>query len=471
MRDDFDSYNDENDYTASLDRFEKMLKANETYFFDVEEFEILVDHYLDKSDTEKAKKALDISLLQHPTSSNLKLKKAQYLAAIHKPNEALAILNALELLEPFNDEIYSVKAGIHSQLRQHLKAIESFYKALKLISEKSEQTNIKISIAFEYENLGQFDKAIDILKKLLIANPENETVLYELAFCYNLKNDTEGSIEFFSAFIDDYPYNYSAWYNLGVAYNRANLFEKAIDAYDFTLAIKEDFASAYFNKANSLALLEEYHKAIEIYKETFEYEEPDATTYYYIGECYEKLENPELALANYYKATKLDPFHSDAWAGLAVISETEDKNQSAVFYIKKALELENNNSEYWYIYGDVLAKMGLHDEALISYNKVIEYDEKNDDIWIDKAELIRDAEDLERGIITLYEGLEKQPENYLLYARLVAYLLMNGKIDEAVQSLIILLTNDKENVSALMEYYPEAIKFPKIVELIDNFKE
>ena len=38
MGDDFDSYNnDETDYTASLDRFENMLKANEAYFFDVEE--------------------------------------------------------------------------------------------------------------------------------------------------------------------------------------------------------------------------------------------------------------------------------------------------------------------------------------------------------------------------------------------------------------------------------------------------
>ena len=168
MGDNFDSYNsDESDYTASLDRFEDMLKANEAYFFDVEEFEVLVDYYLDKSDTKKAKKAIDFSLLQHPTSSILKLKKAQFLAAIHKPNKALAILNSLEQLEPFNAEIYSIKADIHSQLRQHNKAIENFYKALKLIGDKSEKTNIKISIAFEYENLTEFDKAIDILKKLL----------------------------------------------------------------------------------------------------------------------------------------------------------------------------------------------------------------------------------------------------------------------------------------------------------------
>ena len=187
MEEDFDSYNDEDDYTASLDRFEKMLKAGDEYFFDVEVFEILIDHYLDKSDTNKAKKAIDISLLQHPTSSNLKLKKVQFLATIHKPNKALEILNTLELLEPFNSEIFSTKASIHSQLRQHNKAIENFYKALKLITEKSEKANIKINIAFEYENLNQFDKAIEILKKLLRENPENETVVQFWTLMFELR--------------------------------------------------------------------------------------------------------------------------------------------------------------------------------------------------------------------------------------------------------------------------------------------
>ncbi len=470
MEDGFDSYNDKEDYTASLDRFEKMLSKNEEYFFDVEEFEILVDHYLDKSDTSKAKQVIDISLLQHPTSSNLKLKKAHFLAATHQPNKALQVLNNLEDFEPFNAEIYTTKATIHSQLRQHNKAIENFYKALKLIADKSEKANIKINIAFEYENLNEFDKAIDILKGLLKENPENETVLYELAFCYNLKNDTDNSILFFKDFIDDYPYSYAAWYNLGIALSRAGLFEKAIEAYDYTIAIKEDFASAYFNKANSLALLEQYENAINTYRETFEYEDPDATTFYYIGECYEKLGNPVLAMSNYYKSTKMDPFHADAWAGMAVINETEDKSQSAVFYIKKALELENNNSEYWYIYGDILAKIGMFDEALISFNKVIEYDEENDEIWLDKAEVIKNNENLENAIVTLYKGLEKQPTNNLIYARLVPYLLMNGKIDEALLNLTILLTNDQELVSEIVEFYPETLSYQKVIDLIENFK-
>ena len=76
MEDNFNQHNEENDYTASLNRFELMLKKNEHYFFDVEVFETLIDHYLDNSEEEKAKQAIDISLLQHPDSSTLKLKKA-----------------------------------------------------------------------------------------------------------------------------------------------------------------------------------------------------------------------------------------------------------------------------------------------------------------------------------------------------------------------------------------------------------
>lgn len=469
MEDDFDSYNDDDDYTASLSRFERMLRKNEHYFFDVEEFEMLIDYYLEKSDTNKAKKAIDISLEQHPASSILKLKKAQFLAAIHKPNKALEIINALEMLEPFNSELFSIKANVHSQLRQHLKAIENYYKALKLISDRSEKANIYINIAFEHENLNQFDKAIDILKKLLHENPENETVIYELAFCYNLKNDNESSITFFTQFLDENPYSFAAWYNLGIAYNRAELYEKAIDAYDFTIAIKGDFASAYFNKANSYALLGEYKKAIAIYKETFLYEEPDAATYYYIGECYEKLGDSKMALSNYFKATKLDPFNADAWAGLAVINEAENKAQSAAYYIKKALELESDNSEFWYIYGDILSKTGDFDEAITAYYKVVDLDEGNEDIWLDIAEITKDYETLEKSIYYLKEGLKKQPENYLIYGRLVAYLLMNGQVDEAIQNLTILLNNKKEILPELMEYYPEIISFPRIIDLIENF--
>jgi len=151
MESNFDAYNDD-EQIALLNRFEKMLKENQHFFFDVEEFEAIIDYYLENLATEKAKKVIDFSLAQHPTSSSLKIKQAQFFVASHKPNKALEILNTIEAFEPFNGDIFLTKAHVHSQLRQHLKAIENYYKALKLIDDLSEKTNIKIQIAFEYEN-------------------------------------------------------------------------------------------------------------------------------------------------------------------------------------------------------------------------------------------------------------------------------------------------------------------------------
>ena len=87
------------------------------------------------------------------------------------------------------------------------------------------------------------------------------------------------------------------------------------------------------------------------------------------------------------------------------------------------------------------------------------------------AEVIKDYENIENAIITLYTGLETQPKNNLIYARLVAYLLMNGKIDEALLNLTILLTSDKDLVNEIIEFYPETINYPKVVDLIENFKK
>jgi hypothetical protein len=48
---------------------------------------------------------------------------------------------------------------------------------------------------------------------------------------------------------------------------------------------------------------------------------------------------------------------------------------------------------------------------------------------------------------------------------------MNGKINEAIENLNILLTNNKELLSELINYYPEAISFQKVIDTIENFKD
>ena len=62
---------DINDVKFSVNRFEKMINENSLLFFDSFEFENIINYYLENGKTEYARKAIELSLSQHPTSSNL----------------------------------------------------------------------------------------------------------------------------------------------------------------------------------------------------------------------------------------------------------------------------------------------------------------------------------------------------------------------------------------------------------------
>ena len=67
----FSQPDDNNNF--SLTRFESMLKTNHVLFFDSNEFENIIHHYLESGKIALAKKAIKLGLEQHPTSINLKL--------------------------------------------------------------------------------------------------------------------------------------------------------------------------------------------------------------------------------------------------------------------------------------------------------------------------------------------------------------------------------------------------------------
>ena len=55
--------------SESLVRFEHMLANNDQYYFDVEDLEELIEHYMERLDLEKAWKVLELASSQHPHSS------------------------------------------------------------------------------------------------------------------------------------------------------------------------------------------------------------------------------------------------------------------------------------------------------------------------------------------------------------------------------------------------------------------
>ena len=79
-----------------LNKFEEMLKKNTQYFFDVEEFEEIIDSLIEERNISKALKACKLAISQHPFTISLLIKQAQLFVASNNIKKALEILNKAE---------------------------------------------------------------------------------------------------------------------------------------------------------------------------------------------------------------------------------------------------------------------------------------------------------------------------------------------------------------------------------------
>lgn len=449
-------------------RYEAMVERDGKAYFDVEELELVIDHYLEENDTRRAKEVLDFAKAQHPGSLDLMFSEAVVLMNMGRLNKALEILDAIGKMEPFNEEVHLHKAGIYSQLRNYRRAIEHYKRALELAEEGRDE--ILLDLAFEYENLNAFDQAIDHLKRALELNPENEAVLYELAYCFDLADAHQASVAFFKRFTNDHPYSFVAWYNLGNALSRVERFDESNEALDLCLAIDEGFSSALFSKARNLLLLGSYQEAIACYQEALTNDGPQAVTFSYIGECYEKMERFEQALIHYDQAIALDPNWLDAWIGRGVVKDIQGRLPEAIRDLEVAVRLQPENSDAWFYYANSLGRGGRAEDALAAYAHLNQLDPGSLDGWMDHADLLLGLKGPEAALQKLREGEQVHRLSPRYKYRLASYLLRCGHEQQALLELEEALLADHPGHQQLLDHYPEAAAMPQVIHLLELYK-
>lgn len=463
------SYQDEQERLELVKRYEDMVARDESYFFDTEEFETIIEYYLERNRVKQAQHVLKYASNIYPDSTAFLLREAQVLASSGKLSKAIPRLKNLLRFEPQNEEVLLNLANIYSQLHDHKTAISYIEEALKFADEDL-RDELWIELALEYENLDQWDKAIETLKGAIAANPENEMALYEVAYCYEMADLHDQSVVFFNSFLDEQPYSFPAWYNLGNIYTKLEDFENALSAYDFALVIQEDFTPAFLNKANALVKLEQYEEAIAVYLDLHEYEPPQASTFCCIGECYERLGEYERANENYARALDVDSEYADAWIGHAVVADLQGNTRGALNFFERALRIETHNADFHILHAAALKKLERFDEALASYELIRTIEPENADFWLDYADYFAQIGEPERAIEVIIQSLEYVNDTLDLRYRVIAYTYILGKKKEAYAQLEVLLAESFENSQSLLEYSPELAEDPHVVILIELYK-
>jgi tetratricopeptide (TPR) repeat protein len=465
-----DNYEEDKEYLRELlERFESGVEEGGYSFFDSGELEDIIYYYFGESELVKALKAIDFAIEQFPSEVGFQVFKAQYFLNNGEPEKALARLNSLDALDPQNPDISLTRATVYSTLHKHTDAIKEYQKAITKVDEDVDE--IHTSIAFEYQNLRDYKKAAEHLKKAIRLNKENESLLYEIGYCYEMGQMSDEAIAFFTKEIDNRPYSLVAWYNLGIAYSTLELYEKAIDAFDYSIAIDPTFAPAYFSKAQCYEQMEMFQEAINVYKSTFDLEKPDAMTYYYIGDCYASMEKFDTAIEFYRKSISLERHFSDSWMGIGLCFVELGQQSEALSHMEQAIKLETDNAEYYIVMAETQLALGLNDEAVSSYEKASELEPYHIDVWLDYSDYYAAVKkDYDKALEILEDGIYYQGDNSALTYRRVAYLYEAGRHKEAILELFIALTQDYDAHIQLLEYSDNIKNSPEILAVIESSK-
>lgn len=459
---------DEDDFLSSgfhddLKRFESMLHRGKADFFDADQLDMFIDHYLMANQFKKAMDCVSHAIAYYPHNLNFKLRKAQVLSNLGRLNEALALLMQYEKVIGDDLEFLLTKASVHSQMRDAKAAIKYFEKALEQAVDE-EKDDIFLDLAAEYQNMGAFDNAIKILITAVNFNAENEPAVHELAYCYDLKNQTEKAIEVYKNYLDLKPYSFTTWYNLGNAYSKDEKYADALWAYDYCTIIHEEFSSAYFNMGNIYLVLEEFHKAIECFERCIEIDGEDAMALVYIAEAYEHLEEYDLSLHYYRKSLELQPDLPDPWLGTGIVLDLMERTQEALPFLKKAVQLDDMNPDYLHVYAAALTKNGNTVEAFTQLFKALSINPMSDDLLIDITEL-RALDNIAYAFEEMHEHIESYELKGPSLLHRVKYAWLAGRQMDAIIFYRELIIDDKELASQLLEVFPEAAQISLLYEL------
>jgi tetratricopeptide (TPR) repeat protein len=442
-----------------------MLAENKHYFFDVHEFEEILEYYLEKRDTKHASKVIEIGLQQHPTAWSLKIKHAQLYITQENPAKALKILNSLQNIDLLEEDVLVLKAHAYNQMGNEKEAIRYFDKVLK-ITEREEKEDMLISIGIFFQQNNQQQTAIKYFQQAYSENSESEDSLYHLGVSYERLSNFDKSIESYDKYLDIDPYSEIVWYKLGEVFEKTGDLDKAIESYDFSIALEEDFTLAYLNKAEAYIRQNQLGKAINVYYELLEVEEDFIEVYCNIGECYEDLNKFDQAIKAYKKAIQEDEYFAMPWLSIGRIKLEQNKPEEALVHLKKANEIEEDNDEIYFYLGEAYGMLKKKHKAEDAYEDAVNINPLNERYWYSFGEYLHSAGDIQKAIEVLERSLDYHHESIEIKYMLAGLYLCHKDYDNGIPILKECLRTDPFPFFILLDICPKALETKKIKNII-----
>ncbi|MBC7849003.1 MAG: tetratricopeptide repeat protein [Chitinophagaceae bacterium] len=462
-------HQDKEDMKELVRQFQNLKAGRSHSFLDEESFEKIIDYFDDVEDFTQALEAAELGVEQFPFSSSLLIKKADLLIATRQYQQALKILNHVELLDSKDINLYILKTDAYLALDQQEKAVVLLENALEMF-EGEEKLELLFELADVYDDYEEFDKIFDCLKLILEQDPNNEEALYKICFWTDFTGRNEESITLHQQIIDDFPYSELAWFNLAAAYQGLKLYEKSVDAYKYAVAIDEKFDYAYRNMGDAYIRMRKYRDAIESLEKVLELSRPEDVIYEAIGHCYDRLKNFAQARFYYRKASHLNQEDSKLHYKIACTYINESQWTTAIKHLETALQFYRMQPEYNLAMGECKMQLGSYKEAIQYFSNVVRQRPRNVSGWEALIRCLYYGEFYDEALEQVHAATKMTDDKPVFTYYLCAVYFAMGKSKEGLAQLEKAMNKSPRLLKKLIELNPAVLRSQQVVDIVARHK-
>lgn len=227
-----------------------------------------------------------------------------------------------------------------------------------------------------YYKAKDYQKAIEIIGRLVLLEGNNSKYLYLLGKCYNGVGDNINARDCFSCSIEVNNNDYKSYYELGILMDETNNKNAAINMYENALKIKPDFYEAWEALAICLTSKGLFKEAVDVYKKAVSLYNDSFEMYYNIAMIESELGNFDSAIDAFEKAGNIKSDLYMAHFNLGKLYAMKKNYDKAIEAFTKILNSTSYGGVGYYNLAVMYANKEEYQRAMTTLEYAMELDEK-----------------------------------------------------------------------------------------------
>lgn len=413
--------------------------------------------------------------------------------------------SALELLEGVleNNEIekdysiYYILATCNMLKKDNINAIKYLELALEM---DGEHLSIMNSLSSCYMNIGEFEKAKNVLERAFALDENNvlttynlgilnqalenypqalkyfqisyqlepsTTMLSSLANCASKCGEYAMAAVMYKNLVMLYPNNTDYRYAYIEALEYTQQHKEALDNVNTLLSFDEKNVDLIKKKGALLRKLNFCEESIEVLTQLLNRGKIDVELYYNLAYNYVQIGDYDNAKEMFKKCIVLEPNNPYAHKDLGVLYLKMNCYEWAVDEMLEAIKLEDNVAEFYYSLGVSYLMLSNIEEAKKALLKAVELDSNDPDALAFLGYTYLLEHDYQKSSQTLQKALEIAPDNFLAKSHSAKYYFYMKKYEVAKEFLVDIIeqVQDDETVNMLGICHLELKEYDKALGL------